>query len=107
MTPESLAVCNDPTMMDSLRILLLSGICLALGGIIADQAQANYARLRKPRTAPSEECKLHSRKLADCPPGSHNNSDDSSSQEPPTDDDSGATDGRGESALPNEVSDGE
>ena len=99
---QDLAVCSEPAMMDSLRVLLMMGLFIIVGYLIGDQAKVNYERLRQPKAAVSEECKLHGRKLKDCPPGSHEqNSDDSSSQEPPTDD-SGATDGRGESALPSE-----
>lgn len=101
---RELAVCADPAMMDSLRILLMAGAFTIVGFFIAEQAKANYERRRQPKVVHAEDCKLHGRKLKDCPPGSHDqqNSDDSSSQEPPTDNESGASDGRGESALPDE-----
>jgi hypothetical protein len=102
---QELAVCGNPAMMDSLRVLLIMGIIFSFGVLMVAQATDQAERLknlRRPKAALAEDCKLHSRKLKDCPPGSHSNSDDSPSQEPPTDDDSGATDGQGESALPDE-----
>jgi hypothetical protein len=97
----ALALCNTPGMLDGLRLLILIGMGL-IGLALAIDYTAHMTNWKpKPKVVVEEECKLHSRKLKDCPPGSHDeqNSNDSPSQEPPTDT-SGASEGQGESALP-------
>lgn len=46
-------------------------MCVGFGATLVLLAILNWPDWRKPKTTPAEHCKLHSRPLGSCPPGSH------------------------------------
>lgn len=68
---DLLGICNDQAMMDSLRVLMLVAILLLALVWFWDRVDLRKERGAKPKPSVGEDCKLHSRKRKDCPPGSH------------------------------------